>query len=567
MDDGIVKMGEAAHVGNIEGIYQLLQQDPSVLRRIEDDLPFAQTPLHIAVQHMVSDPQNDEQIRAANTRYGEFALEMMNLKPSFARKLNPSGLSPIHLAVQNNQTFVVRELLKVDKDLARVKGKGGQTPLHFAADQEALDLLVEFLEACPECITDVNIHGQTALQVAVKNGRYEAAKFLASWIYRSTHKDSAAWERAVLNGKDQEGNTVLHIAALNNDPQLLKVDRDLARVKGKGGETPLHFAADHEALDLLVEFLGSCPECITDVNIHGQTAFHVAVKNGRYEAAKLLASWICSSIHKDSTTWESVVLNGADHEGNTVLHIAALNNHPEMVRLLLKFNISKKKINLKGQTALDISEGQNNGGEIGNVLRRAKCRNASAISPCPTLVQSLRSTKLSFMKVFSRDMKRQRSKFSNDFLNALLVVYALILTTTYQACLTLPVGFTQENISGNFTQGNITNFHNNSLTEQQWPVGEGPSGINLFYSANTITFGSTVFAMIIVTVLKDSVNGMLSYFSLVLLFFCYTLGVTAISPTGSFAFAVLPALTILFLSLLILAWRLYAFKFAPYMET
>ncbi|GKU91871.1 hypothetical protein SLEP1_g5685 [Rubroshorea leprosula] len=104
---------------------------------------------------------------------------------------------------------VVRELLKIDKDLARVQGKSGN-PLHLAADQ-ALDLLVEFLEACPEYITDVNIHGQTAFQVAVKNKSYEAAKLLASWICRSNHKDSTTWERVVLNEEDHEGNTVLQM--------------------------------------------------------------------------------------------------------------------------------------------------------------------------------------------------------------------------------------------------------------------------------------------------------------------------------------------------------------------
>ncbi|GKU91876.1 hypothetical protein SLEP1_g5690 [Rubroshorea leprosula] len=406
--------------------------------------------------------QNNEQIRAENKRYVEFALEMMNLKPSFARKLNPSGLSPMHLAVQNDQTLVVRTLLKVDKDLARVKGKAGQTPLHFAADHEALDLLVEFLEACPECITDVNIHGQTAFQVAVKNGRYEAAKLLASWICRSTHKNSTTWERVVLNGEDTEGNTVLHIAAQNNDPQ--------------------------------------------------------------------------------------------------------------MVSLLLKFNVSKNKLNLKGQTALDISEGQNNGRETRDVLGRAKCRNASAIPPRPTLAQSLRSTEFSLEEVLLRDVKRQLNKFSNESLNALLVVYALIVTTTYQACLTPPGGFTQENnIPGNFTQGNITNFYNISLTDQEQSVGVSvldPGVFNFFYLANSLTFGFTVFTMIALLLLTDAVNGtvnaMLSYPLLVLLFICYSISVLTISPTDNWSYFILPFLAPTFPLNLFLARKLYYFNVAAW---
>ncbi|GLT88986.1 hypothetical protein SLE2022_069910 [Rubroshorea leprosula] len=457
MDDGIVKMGEMAHVGNIEGIYVLLQQDPSVLRRIDDDLPFAQTPLHIAVQHMVLDPQNDEQIRAANRRYREFALEMMNLKPSFARKLNPSGLSPMHLAVQNNQNLVVRELLKIDKDLARVKGKGGQTPFHFAADHEALDLLVEFLEACPECIRDVNIHGQTA--------------------------------------------------------------------------------------------------------------FQVAVKNGRFEAAKLLASWICSSTHKDSTTWERVVLNGEDHEGNTVLHIAALSNDPQMVRLLLDLDVPKNKINLKRQTALDISEGQNDSGETMDVLRQAKCANASAIPPRPTLAQSLRSRVFSSKEVLLRDGKHQSKIFSNESFNALLVLYALIITTTYQACLSAPGGFTtQDNNPGEFLHGNnITNFRNISSTDQQPPIGKSvldTADFKSFYFFNTMTFGVTVFVTIELLYLRDTTNGILISIAaspLILLVICYSQGVRTINSTASLGYIILPSaimITLGLLSLLLAAAKL-----------
>ncbi|GKU91870.1 hypothetical protein SLEP1_g5684 [Rubroshorea leprosula] len=65
---------------------------------------------------------------------------------------------------------------------------------------------------------------------------------------------------------------------------------------------------------------------------------------------------------------------------------------------------------------------------------RPKHRTTSTILPRPNLATSLRSWDFSFMKALLRDRTRQHKKLSNKLINALLVVYALILTTTYQAC-------------------------------------------------------------------------------------------------------------------------------------
>ncbi|XVE69111.1 hypothetical protein DITRI_Ditri09bG0124400 [Diplodiscus trichospermus] len=76
------KLREAAKVGNIDGLYAIIQKDPYILERI-DQVPFVDTPLHVAI---------------ASGR-DDFAMEIMNLKPSFARKLNKHGYSPMHLAL------------------------------------------------------------------------------------------------------------------------------------------------------------------------------------------------------------------------------------------------------------------------------------------------------------------------------------------------------------------------------------------------------------------------------------------------------------------------------------
>ncbi|XVE86169.1 hypothetical protein DITRI_Ditri18aG0014300 [Diplodiscus trichospermus] len=200
------RLKEASQAGNIDALYALIQEDPYVLQQI-DQVPFIDTPLHIA----------------ASAGKLEFAVEIMNLKPSFAWKLNQSGFSPLHLALQNERIQLVLRLINIDKDLVRVKGKEGITPLHFVTRQGNLDLLVHFLEACPECIEDVNVRGETALHIAVQSNMFEALEVLLGWLRKIHHGNANYWENKVLNFGDNEGNTILHIAAARNLPKVVEL--------------------------------------------------------------------------------------------------------------------------------------------------------------------------------------------------------------------------------------------------------------------------------------------------------------------------------------------------------
>ncbi|XP_040967894.1 ankyrin repeat-containing protein BDA1 [Gossypium hirsutum] len=193
------KLREAVKAGNIDSLYAVIRKDPYILDRI-DQVPFIDTPVHVAV----TSGQDD------------FAVEVMNLKPSLARKLNTDGYSPIHLAIQNER--MVLRLLEIDKDLVRVKGREGYTPLHCAAEQGNLRLLAQLLVDYPEYVRDVTIRSETALHIAAKNNKLEAVQVLAQSL-RRTYFYSSSMGKKLLNWKDKDGNTALHVAAYNNQPQ------------------------------------------------------------------------------------------------------------------------------------------------------------------------------------------------------------------------------------------------------------------------------------------------------------------------------------------------------------
>ncbi|KAE8007921.1 hypothetical protein FH972_004478 [Carpinus fangiana] len=138
-----------------------LPEDAKVLDRINEIL-FIETHLHCA----------------ASAGHTQFAMEIVRLKPIFAKKLNQHGFTPIHVALQNNQDQVLLQLLDVDENFVRVQGRECVTPLHYVAEIRNLHLLAKFLKVCPETTEDVIVRKETVLHIALKNNMFDAVELV-----------------------------------------------------------------------------------------------------------------------------------------------------------------------------------------------------------------------------------------------------------------------------------------------------------------------------------------------------------------------------------------------------
>ncbi|XP_039038827.1 ankyrin repeat-containing protein BDA1-like [Hibiscus syriacus] len=197
---------EAARIGDIDVLYELIWEKPDFLHEVEGR-EFYDTPLHVA---------------AASGRT-EFAMELLGLKPSLAMKLNQDGWSPLHLALKNGDTETAFSLLEFNKDLARVKGNNGYTPFHLAVTMgdsiDHLTLLTTILNDCPKCIHDVTNRNDTALHLAAGENKLKAFQVLLRSLLSS--ECSTRRIKKLLNFKNRNGDTVLHIAASKNQPKIL----------------------------------------------------------------------------------------------------------------------------------------------------------------------------------------------------------------------------------------------------------------------------------------------------------------------------------------------------------
>ncbi|WCJ25767.1 Ankyrin repeat family protein [Euphorbia peplus] len=193
----------ASREGNIDGLYASIRDNPRILSII-DEIPFVDTPLHIA----------------ASSGHVGFALEIMRIKPSFATKCNPDGFTPIHIAIQKKYTQMVLRFVDTNSGLVRAKGREGMTPLHLVVKEGNVVLLQRFMEVCPESIQDVNVRYESALHIALNNSMFEAFKLVLDRLQRKTDEEANNWKKRVVNCRDLEGNTVLHISIFRNQVQV-----------------------------------------------------------------------------------------------------------------------------------------------------------------------------------------------------------------------------------------------------------------------------------------------------------------------------------------------------------
>ncbi|KAF8412921.1 hypothetical protein HHK36_000893 [Tetracentron sinense] len=115
----------------------------------------------------------------------------------------------MHLASQMGDLRMMKELLTIDHGLYLLKGREKRTPLHCAAMSGSIYIINELVHDFPKSIVELTVQKETALHLAFKYNQLEAFELLLNWVKELD-------KRYILNWKDNEGNTILHLAVIKN---------------------------------------------------------------------------------------------------------------------------------------------------------------------------------------------------------------------------------------------------------------------------------------------------------------------------------------------------------------
>ncbi|XP_028069516.1 ankyrin repeat-containing protein BDA1-like [Camellia sinensis] len=178
----------AAQTGDVEALYNLIQQDPFVLDKI-DQVPFVDTPLHVAI--------------SANLTH--FANEIATLKPSFVVNI-AIQVFPFLRSNQLEAFKLLFEWLQKLQDIevgasafllalesAKLQRLGMQLKLARLFDKKEVERLWCFFACSKREVEDFEI---------IKDGLEKIRR------------------EEVLNWKDKEGNTVLHLATFTKQCEV-----------------------------------------------------------------------------------------------------------------------------------------------------------------------------------------------------------------------------------------------------------------------------------------------------------------------------------------------------------
>ncbi|KAI6699521.1 hypothetical protein NL676_013845 [Syzygium grande] len=166
--------------------------------------PKGMTALHAAIYYT---PQGHDCLRT-----------IVNKRPHMISEGDDIGWTPLHYAAHFGKVEAVQILLWHEVSAAYLLAKDGASALHIAALLGHIDVLDELIKFCPDACDSINGRGQTALHSAVLGGQIKVVK----------HMLETPKLEDLINVRDKDGNTALHLAALCRDYDMMNI---LARDK------------------------------------------------------------------------------------------------------------------------------------------------------------------------------------------------------------------------------------------------------------------------------------------------------------------------------------------------
>ncbi|XP_055346071.1 transient receptor potential cation channel subfamily A member 1-like [Paramacrobiotus metropolitanus] len=302
-------------------------------------------------------------------------MEIMKEKQpeAFLRALamgDDEGLKVIHRAALINSSVMIKFLIKNGAD-PNATDSQGRTAVTLASSTEAWAALRALVEhGANPFLPDPN--GRTSLHASAIFGTLPAQADTFNEEFRADLREA-------IDMPDNFGCTALHYAAIYGNVEaferLVKMGADVY-IKTHALKTILHFAAECGSCTLIKKLFEreDVSVMINDLDKDGLTPICYAANNGSHEVVQLLLSKgalifresngqtplhkaaaqgytdVCATILRQYPK----IIDYADVEGDTALHLASLKNHPSTTSCLLAHG-AILTVNRKGRTPLDLS--------------------------------------------------------------------------------------------------------------------------------------------------------------------------------------------------------------------
>ncbi|XP_072952164.1 protein ACCELERATED CELL DEATH 6-like [Typha angustifolia] len=248
---------EAARNGHVEVAKELMSADPGLANMVDEEgisplywvamagslpllraiLPSSSTTPSTASSFPVSyaGPNGQTALHAAafTQNNSEIAKELLEWNPMLAKRADNSGRTPFHHAALVGNDEIVGLLLKHDISLAYIADLFGLFPVHIAAITGKVSVIDKLLEHCPDSDELLDNKGWNLLHTAVEHKRIEIVRYVCKRSELTT----------LMNHKDYEGNTPLHLAVRKGEQGivslLIRNKTVNLNTRNKEGLTPL----------------------------------------------------------------------------------------------------------------------------------------------------------------------------------------------------------------------------------------------------------------------------------------------------------------------------------------
>ncbi|XP_040370614.1 ankyrin repeat-containing protein At2g01680-like [Rosa chinensis] len=306
---------------------------------------------------------------------------------SLLQKTEETRDSVLHLAARFGHVELVTYIITLHPDFVSVRNVKEETPLHEACRHWNTNVVKLLLEANPYVVGALNHEMQTAFYIACSCGNVDVVKYMVNQpgvLDFEQHEASSPLHHSIAEGYDVDivktileacpqfawkfdnnGYLPLHLACEKGQVEivktLLRFNPNLSLEHNRYRYTPLHVAAMNGQIQILEELLLWSPGSLKVCTGNGENVFHLSVRFNRYDVFTSLAK----NYNRTS------LLNQADKQGNTVLHLAVSAGNTRLSEYIISNTaVDVNCRNQSGQTALDILNEQSSSADLRHTLKR-----------------------------------------------------------------------------------------------------------------------------------------------------------------------------------------------------